>query len=60
MEDAAKSTATPTVLNVLRVALDRANWDYYATGFKDFEVEAAKAWVAAEMAKVAATGSASA
>lgn len=40
-------TPSPVILNVLRVALDRADWDYRATGFKDFEIEAAKAWVAA-------------
>lgn len=34
---------TPTVLNVLRVALDVA--DMRGTGFKDFEVAAARAWV---------------
>jgi hypothetical protein len=46
---------TPTTLNVLRVALDRADLDYRATGFKDFEIEAAKAWVAAETDKHAIT-----
>lgn len=34
------------VLNVLRVALNRANMDYRATGFKPFEIDAAKTWVA--------------
>jgi|GEM_PF-2821860 len=37
---------TPSVLNVLRVALNRANMDYRATGFKTFEIDAAKTWIA--------------
>lgn len=42
------SAGVPTsgVLNVLRVALNRANMDYRATGFKQFEIDAAKTWVA--------------
>lgn len=36
---------TPSILNVIRVALDRADMNYRATGFKPFELDAAKAWI---------------
>lgn len=36
---------TPNILNVIRVSLDRADMNHRATGFKPFEIEAAKAWV---------------
>jgi len=38
---------TPGILNVIRVALDRADMNYRVTGFKPFEIEAAKVWVKA-------------
>jgi hypothetical protein len=41
---------TKNVLNVIRVALDRADMSHRATGFKPFEIEAAKAWVASNIA----------
>ena len=34
-----------TILNTLRVAMERADFNYRATGLKDFEVQAAKDWV---------------
>ena len=37
----------PTVLNVIRVALERADMNHRATGFTSFEIEAAKTWVKA-------------
>lgn len=47
--------AVPTllILNVIRVALDRADMNHRTTGIKDFELEAAKAWVRSRI--VAAT-----
>lgn len=38
------------VLNVMRVALDRADMNHRATGFHDFEIAAAKDWVRAASA----------
>lgn len=36
---------TPTILNVLRVALDRADLRPRTTGFFESEIQAAKNWV---------------
>lgn len=51
-EAAAMAATVPAdVLNVLRVALDRADMAYRATGFKPHDIEAAKHWVREAIAK---------
>jgi hypothetical protein len=53
--DQPTTALTPGVLNVLRVALDRADMSHRATGFKPYEIEAAKAWVISATRKAGAS-----